>query len=102
MARVLVVTDSFLVQSGLVARVERDLRAGGIHFGVFAGVQPDPTEANVSEGLRLFAECAAEAVIALGGGSPIDCGKAVALLTANQPPRAAIWADTSFRMRELH
>lgn len=84
--RVLLVTDQFLVQSGLVARIESDLRAAGIEYGMFAGVQPDPTEQNVLEGLARFQEFGAEAVVALGGGSPIDCGKAIAMLTTNPPP----------------
>ncbi|HUR60573.1 MAG TPA: iron-containing alcohol dehydrogenase [Opitutaceae bacterium] len=84
--RVLLVTDAFMVQSGLVARVEADLRKAGCDVGVFSGVQPDPTEDNVLAGLAQFRELRAEAVIALGGGSPIDCAKAITILTANPPP----------------
>jgi alcohol dehydrogenase class IV len=84
--RVLVVTDDFMVKSGLVGRVEADLRGAGIEVVLFAGVQPDPTEENVTAGLALFREARADAVVALGGGSPIDCAKAIAMLTANEPP----------------
>ena len=86
MSRVLLVTDEFMVRAGLVARIEGDLTAASMAVGTFAGVQPDPTEENVTAGLARFSEIQAEAIVALGGGSPIDCAKAISLLTANPPP----------------
>jgi alcohol dehydrogenase len=85
-ARILIVTDAFMVRSGLVARVEADLRREGFSAAIFSGVQADPTDKNVLEGLAQFRSAGAEAIVALGGGSPIDCGKAIALLTSNPPP----------------
>ena len=85
-ARVLLVTDEFMMQSGLAARVEADLSKDAIEVAVFSGVQPDPTEENVVAGLARFRAAGAEAIVALGGGSPIDCAKAISLLTANPPP----------------
>ena len=84
--RVLLVTDGFMVRSGLAPRVEADLRRQGFGIALFARVQPDPTDENVFEGLEQFRAASAEAIVALGGGSPIDCGKAIALLTKNPPP----------------
>ncbi|MSU66836.1 MAG: iron-containing alcohol dehydrogenase [Opitutus sp.] len=84
--RVLLVTDDFIVQSGLAPRVAADLRAAGIEVEIFAGVQSDPTEQNVLDGLVRFKDFRAEAVVALGGGSPIDCAKAIAMLAANPLP----------------
>lgn len=81
--RVLLVTDRFLVECGLAARLEADLGRAGIAFETFSEVQPDPTERNVLDGLARFQASGAEAVVALGGGSPIDCAKAISLLTAN-------------------
>ena len=85
-ARVLLVTDEFMVRSGFAPRVEADLQRAGIAVRVFSGVQPDPTEHNVLDGHAAFAESRAQAIVALGGGSPIDCAKAISLLTANPPP----------------
>jgi alcohol dehydrogenase class IV len=84
--RILLVTDDFMVRSGLAPRFEGDLKASGIEVATFSGVQPDPTEHNVVEGLARFTATRAEAIVALGGGSPIDCAKAIALLTANPAP----------------
>ena len=85
-SRVLLVTDEFIVRSGLAPRFESALKAAEIAVETFAGVQPDPTEQNVVEGLARFVAARAEAIVALGGGSPIDCAKAISLLTANPPP----------------
>jgi alcohol dehydrogenase len=85
-ARVLLVTDEFMMRSGLAARVEADLRQNAVEIAVFSGVQPDPTEDNVIAGLAQFRTAGAEAIVALGGGSPIDCAKAISLLTRNPPP----------------
>jgi alcohol dehydrogenase len=84
--RVLIVTDEFMVRSGLVPRIESELRAGEVEFARFAGVQPDPTEENANAGLARFSELKGDAIVAIGGGSPIDCAKAISLLTANPPP----------------
>ena len=85
-SRVLIVTDEFMVRSGLIARVEADLRAGELSSFLSAGVQPDATEENVHAGLAQFRAANADVIVAIGGGSPIDCAKAIALLTTNPAP----------------
>jgi alcohol dehydrogenase len=86
--RVLVVTDGFMVKSGVVARLLAPLQEGGIETAVFDGVQPDPTVQNVRDGLALYRSSGAEAVVAIGGGSPLDAGKAISILTTNPEPLA--------------
>jgi alcohol dehydrogenase class IV len=58
----------------------------GIAVSIFDGVQPDPTDRNVAAGLAQFREHDCQAVIAVGGGSPIDAGKAISVLTSNAAP----------------
>jgi alcohol dehydrogenase len=84
--RVLLVTDELMVKSGVASRLAGNLASARMEVGIFNGVQPDPTEQNVIDGLACFSETRAEAIVALGGGSPIDCAKAISLLTANPPP----------------
>ena len=86
--RVLVVTDAFMVKSGVVARLLAPLQESGMEVAVFDGVQPDPTVQNVREGLALYRSSGAEAVVAIGGGSPLDAGKAISILTTNPEPLA--------------
>lgn len=87
-SRVLVVTDAFMVKSGVVGRLLEPLKEGGIGTAVFDGVQPDPTVLNVRDGLALYRSSGAEAVVAIGGGSPLDAGKAISILTTNPEPLA--------------
>ncbi len=84
--RVLLVTDAFMESSGVAGTFMRDLESAGIAVRLFSGVQADPTDRNVSEGLRAYVESTCEAVVALGGGSPIDAAKAIAMMTANPEP----------------
>jgi len=86
--RVLVVTDAFMVKSGVAARLLAPLQESGMEIAVFDGVQPDPTVQNVRDGLALYRSSGAEAVVAIGGGSPLDAGKAISILTTNPEPLA--------------
>jgi alcohol dehydrogenase class IV len=84
--RALVVTDAHLLRSGLTDRVVEPLRAAGIETAIYADVQPDPTVRNVLGGLEMLRHSRAEVLIGLGGGSPIDAAKAIAILATNPLP----------------
>jgi alcohol dehydrogenase len=84
--RVLLVTDAFFARSGLADRSVRALEQQNVQVTVFSEVQPDPTDRNVADGLRLLRASQAELVIAIGGGSPIDTAKAIAILATNAEP----------------
>jgi len=84
--RVLFVTDAFMVSSGVVDRFVRLLEEAKIEFALFAGVQPDPTDANVGAGLQEYMNRKCDAIVSLGGGSPIDAAKAIAVLVNNPEP----------------
>jgi alcohol dehydrogenase class IV len=83
---VLLVTDGFMVSTGLAGRFQSEMSTAGVQVALFDGVQPDPTDANVREGVRLFAKQKCEAIVALGGGSPMDAAKTIAILAANGEP----------------
>jgi alcohol dehydrogenase class IV len=84
--RALIVTDAFFARNGLADRVAALLGAAQIESSVFSNVQPDPTVANVHEGLAAFTEFRADILVAVGGGSPIDAAKAISVLTGNPEP----------------
>jgi len=79
MERPLIVTDPFMAEHGPVPRFAETLGAP-----VFSGVQADPTTQNVADGLAALAEHGADGVIAVGGGSSLDTGKAVAVMARNE------------------
>lgn len=77
MSSVLIVTDRGIVQNGLLAPVENALKRSGVTFSVYADTQPNPTVDNVEEALRLYHRSGCDGLIAIGGGSSMDCAKAV-------------------------
>ena len=83
-SKVLIVTDEGCRKVGLLEGVIASLEGEGISFEVFDGVQPNPTDDNVMEGLRVYRETGCDTVIAVGGGSPMDAAKGV-ILMANHP-----------------
>lgn len=74
---VLIVTDAGIVRNGLLAPLKKVLQKNGISFILYAKTQPNPTERNVDEALRLYHKNHCDALIAIGGGSSMDCAKAV-------------------------
>ena len=76
-------TDLPLVRLGLVGKVRDLLASHGVDTLVFHGVQPNPTTKNVADGLKQLRDNDCDFVISLGGGSPHDCAKGIALVAAN-------------------
>ena len=74
---VLLVTDGFLRKAGLTALLEKLLAKSGIRCAVYDGTNPNPTVKNVEEARKLYLKGNCEALIAFGGGSSMDCAKAV-------------------------
>ncbi|AMH00968.1 L-threonine dehydrogenase [Serratia liquefaciens] len=79
----LIVTDKVLNNIGVVAQVQQLLAAQQIESCVYDGTHPNPTTSNVKQGLALLQEHQCDCVISLGGGSPHDCAKGIALLATN-------------------
>lgn len=78
--RVMIVYGGGSVQrSGLLARVELSLQAAGVAYCELGGVQPNPTEVKVYEGIRLCREQQVDLLLAVGGGSVIDTAKSIAV-----------------------
>jgi alcohol dehydrogenase class IV len=74
---VLVVTDKGIVNNGLVEPVEKVLKEHGIQYSIYDETLPNPTVNNVEEALKIYKEKKYNAIIAIGGGSAMDCAKAV-------------------------
>ena len=81
--RALIVTDAVLNKMGMVADIQNALQERDIVSVVFDGTHPNPTTANVAAGLKILKENNCDCVISLGGGSPHDCAKGIALVAAN-------------------
>ncbi|MGF1875974.1 L-threonine dehydrogenase [Photobacterium frigidiphilum] len=81
--KALIVTDKVLNQIGVVKQVVDLLAERNVEAVVFDGTQPNPTMGNVEAGLALLKANECDFVISLGGGSPHDCAKGVALVASN-------------------
>lgn len=74
---VLIVTDSVLMSLGLVDGLIEGLKAENIKVSLFDKTVPNPTIDNIEEALGMYNENGCQAIIAFGGGSPMDCAKGV-------------------------
>ncbi|WP_406151565.1 iron-containing alcohol dehydrogenase [Streptomyces sp. NBC_01012] len=79
--RPLIVTDAFLVSTGLAEQTAALLREAGCTPSVFSGTIPDPTTDSLVKGLEAIRADDSDALVGLGGGSPMDTAKALALLS---------------------
>lgn len=92
LARPLILTDGWLAGSGVLERVEGLLARAGIAARSFTGVVPDPTVASVEAALAILRQGDHDCVIGLGGGSPIDTAKIVAVKALRDAPVSAFKA----------
>ena len=83
-SKVLVVTDKVLMDLGLPKGMLEAMDEGGIEYVIYDGVQPNPTDRNVNEGLKLFKENGCQAMVAFGGGSPMDCCKGIGAMAVKK------------------
>ena len=81
--KALIVTDEPLVRLGFAAKLADLLQAQGVASEVFDQVNPNPRIADVNAGVAALQAFGADCVISLGGGSPHDCAKGIALLATN-------------------
>ncbi|AMM98005.1 iron-containing alcohol dehydrogenase [Bacillus pumilus] len=82
-ATVMIVTDSGVRNAGLVQPIEAYLQEAGYSVFIFDQVSPNPRDNECLAGAEFFRKEQASAVIAIGGGSPMDTAKAIALLGPN-------------------
>ena len=88
-SRPLVVTDPFMVSSGLVKRILDPLAKAGIAVSVFSDTIPEPTDTVVVAGLEVLRAGRYDCLIGFGGGSPIDTAKAMSILASGDAPMSA-------------
>ena len=82
-SKVLVVTDKGLTGLHLLDGMYEKLDEAGVAYVVYDGTQPNPTIDNIEEARALYLDNGCQAVIAFGGGSPMDCAKAAAARVTN-------------------
>ncbi|HIX83611.1 MAG TPA: iron-containing alcohol dehydrogenase [Candidatus Megamonas gallistercoris] len=81
--KALIVTDTFMIKFGNVAKVTAALDANNIEYAVFDGVTGEPSDKMVAAGVEAYKANGCDFLIALGGGSPMDTAKSIGVMVAS-------------------
>ena len=81
--RSLLVTDANVIAAGWAEDVEQSLVEHGIQVRRFTGVSPNPRDSEVMSGAAFYVEQGCDALVAVGGGSVIDCAKGIGIVISN-------------------
>jgi len=80
---ILVVTDRNVSEAGHAGTVIDILESKGLKYTVFDNVTPNPIDFEVAEGAEVFSKNRCDCIVAVGGGSPMDCAKGIAIVSSN-------------------
>ncbi|MGE8154763.1 iron-containing alcohol dehydrogenase [Pseudomonas vancouverensis] len=89
-SRPIIITDQGSLSLPFVGQMQQALTDAGLVCGVYGGIEPNPTDTSVIAGAAAYQAWEADGIIALGGGSGLDGGKAVALIA--RQTRCDLWA----------
>jgi alcohol dehydrogenase len=78
--KVLIVCDAGIAKMGVADKIKTQIEAAGVQAVIFAGAEPNPTDVNVHDGLKVYQENKCDGIVSLGGGSSHDCGKGIGLV----------------------
>ncbi len=81
--KVLIVTDPDVMAVGLVDPVFDALKTEGINYELYSDVKQNPTVKQVMEGSKIYINKNCNLIVAVGGGSPMDCAKAIGIVSSN-------------------
>lgn len=87
--RVLIVSDPGVIAAGWLKDVQTDLGEEGIESVVFDSLTPNPKDHEVAAGVELYEREHCDVIVAVGGGSVIDCAKAIGIVHSNEIAVAA-------------
>ncbi|ABQ26599.1 iron-dependent methanol dehydrogenase [Geotalea uraniireducens] len=79
----LIVTDAGLSKMGVADKIKAQLEEAGLKAVIFDGAEPNPTDKNVHDGVKVYQDNKCDGIVSLGGGSSHDCGKGVGLVIGN-------------------
>jgi alcohol dehydrogenase len=80
--KVMIVTDAGLNKMGVAAKIAENIKAAGVDVLIYDGAEPNPTDKNVHDGVKVYVDNKCDFIVSLGGGSSHDCAKGIGLVTA--------------------
>ena len=87
--KVFLVSDKSLVEAGVAAKVETELKKANIEYTLYSEIKPNPTIKNVLDGVEACKQSRADLIVAVGGGSSMDTAKGISIVMTN-PDRSDI------------
>lgn len=81
--KVLVVSDPGVIEAGWTSDVISSIKGAGISYSLFSDISPNPRAEQVMEGAAVYQGDDCHAIIAVGGGSPMDCAKGIGIVCTN-------------------
>ncbi|WP_209011289.1 iron-containing alcohol dehydrogenase [Paradesulfitobacterium ferrireducens] len=81
--KALIVTDAFLYKVGMADEIAANLKESGIEVAIYPGAEPNPTDKNVHDGLKVLQDEKCDLIVSLGGGSSHDCAKGIGIVAGN-------------------
>ena len=87
--KVFLVSDKSLVEAGVAAKVEEELKKANIEYTLYSEIKPNPTIKNVLDGVEACKQSGADLIVAVGGGSSMDTAKGISIVMTN-PDRSDI------------
>ncbi|HEY4786860.1 MAG TPA: alcohol dehydrogenase-like regulatory protein ErcA [Bacteroidales bacterium] len=81
--KVLLATDSGILKTPWVKEIEDKLNEVGIDYVIFSSISPNPRDYEVMEGAQIYTRNKCNMILALGGGSVIDCAKGIGIIANN-------------------
>lgn len=84
--KALIVTDKFLkeLEKGPVAQVVSSLEESGLEVAYYDGVEPNPKDYNIYDGLKIYNDENCDLIVTVGGGSAHDCGKGIGIAATHK------------------
>lgn len=99
-SHILLVCSKSVRKHGLLDKLLHNLDSKDISYTLFEEIKPNPTTANVEEGHKLYIENACQGIVAIGGGSPLDCAKLIGVkVTSPKLPYEAMHRLTGIKRR---
>jgi alcohol dehydrogenase class IV len=82
--KVLLVTDPGIVSSGWLDEIIGALESEDYEYEIYSNIKSNPRTEEVMEGARVYESKRCDVIVALGGGSPMDCAKGIGIVTSNK------------------
>lgn len=83
-SKALIVTDLGVVKAGLLESVIESLNEQNISYSIYQSVSPNPRDFEVMNGAQIYESEKCNGIIAVGGGSPMDCAKGIGIVSVNK------------------